>query len=54
MKKCSQCKKLFPEEALKKMINILDRKAYLIYVCPNCQFIVLNNPNYYYLVEPEK
>ncbi|MGE5416015.1 MAG: hypothetical protein ACM3UZ_04505 [Acidobacteriota bacterium] len=54
MKKCDQCKKTFPEPTLKTMISILQRKAYIVHVCPNCQSIVLNNPNYYYLIEEEE
>jgi DNA-directed RNA polymerase subunit RPC12/RpoP len=51
MKKCSTCSKEFPEPTLKKMVQIIDRKAYLNYICPACQSVMLNNPNYYYLTE---
>jgi len=48
------CKKEFPEATLKKMVQIMDRKAYLNYICPACQTIVMNNPNYYYFEEEKK
>lgn len=51
MDKCSTCNKQFPEATLKKMVQIIDRKAYLNKICPSCQSIVLNNPSYYYLIE---
>jgi hypothetical protein len=51
MKKCSCCSKQFPEATLRKMVQILNRKAYLQFICPSCQAIVINNPSYYYLVE---
>ncbi|MGI5912382.1 MAG: hypothetical protein ACOX6E_07385 [Syntrophomonadaceae bacterium] len=51
MQKCSCCSQQFPEATLKKMIQIQNRKAYLQDICPSCQAIVSNNPNYYYLVE---
>lgn len=54
MEKCSTCGQTYPEETLKKMIQIVGRKAYLNNICPACQSIVLNNPSYYYLVEPKK
>jgi hypothetical protein len=54
MQKCDQCKKLFPPQALKIMVHILERKAYITHVCPNCQSIVLNNPSYYYLDNPDE
>lgn len=54
MQKCSTCSKQFPVATMKKMVQIIDRKAYLNYICPSCQSIVLNNPSYYYLVEPKK
>lgn len=54
MVKCSLCKKEFPEPAIKKMIQIIDKKAYLNCICPACQAIVMNNPNYYYFVEDKK
>ncbi|MEN6351708.1 MAG: hypothetical protein ABFD08_20250 [Syntrophomonas sp.] len=54
MEKCSNCSNSFPEAAMKKMIQIIDRKAYLHCICPSCQAIVANNPNYYYLVEEKK
>lgn len=54
MQKCSTCSRQYPEATLKKMVQIIDRKAYLHYICPACQAIVLNNPNYYYLVESKK
>ncbi|MDD2586824.1 MAG: hypothetical protein PHT79_08060 [Syntrophomonadaceae bacterium] len=54
MDKCSTCGQQFPETILKKMIQIIDRKAYLNKICPSCQSIVLNNPNYYYFIEPKE
>ncbi|MDD3269915.1 MAG: hypothetical protein PHX14_11380 [Syntrophomonadaceae bacterium] len=54
MEKCSICQKDFPEAAMKKMIQIVERKAYDKSICPSCQAIVSNNPNYYYLVEEKK
>ncbi|QGU00826.1 hypothetical protein SYNTR_2232 [Candidatus Syntrophocurvum alkaliphilum] len=54
MGKCNSCSKVYPDAALKKMIHIVERKAYLNYICPSCQAIVHNNPNYYYLVESNK
>jgi len=42
---------MYPRTILKKMIQIVDGKAYLNYVCPSCQSIAANNPNYYYLVD---
>ncbi len=51
MEKCSICSKPYPEGTLKKMVQILDRKAYLYHVCPACQSIINNNPSYYYLTE---
>ncbi|MGI5920955.1 MAG: hypothetical protein ACOX6I_04390 [Syntrophomonadaceae bacterium] len=51
MKKCSCCSKQFPEATLRKMVQILNHKAYLQFICPSCQAIVINNPSYYYLVE---
>ena len=50
MEKCSMCKKEFPIEALKEMVQIMDRKAYLGKYCPVCQAVAGNNPNYHYLV----
>ncbi len=50
-KKCSICSKAYPEPILKKMVQVLDRKAYLHYVCPACQAVINNNPSYYYLIE---
>lgn len=54
MTKCSCCGKQFPEATLKKMVQVMNRKAYLNNICPACQAIVLNNPSYYYLVEEKK
>jgi len=54
MEKCSSCSKQFPEAAMKKMVQIMGRKAYIMNVCPACQSVVLNNPNYYYLQESTK
>ncbi|MBO8158000.1 hypothetical protein [Thermosyntropha sp.] len=54
MEKCSICGREYPEAALKKMVQISGRKAYLNKICPACQAIVLNNPNYYYLEENKK
>ncbi|WP_061213426.1 hypothetical protein [Syntrophomonas wolfei] len=51
MEKCTICSKSFPEATLRKMVQIIDRKAYLNRTCPSCQTIVANNPSYYYLVE---
>ncbi|MEA1961425.1 MAG: hypothetical protein U9N81_09180 [Bacillota bacterium] len=49
MEKCNLCSKLYPVSALKTMVQIMGRKAYLQKVCPSCQAIAANNPNYYYL-----
>lgn len=54
MDKCSSCSKQYPEATLKKMVQVIDRKAYIMKVCPSCQSIVLNNPNYYYLADEKK
>jgi DNA-directed RNA polymerase subunit RPC12/RpoP len=54
MNKCSSCGKEFPEPTLKTMIHIIGRKAYTKKVCPSCQSIVLNNPNYYYLADEKE
>jgi DNA-directed RNA polymerase subunit RPC12/RpoP len=54
VEKCSSCKKQFPESTLKTMVHIIDRKAYIKKICPSCQSIVLNNPNYYYLGDEKK
>lgn len=54
MLKCNYCAKQFPETTLKKMVQIINRKAYLNNICPSCQAILLNNPSYYYLVEEKK
>lgn len=54
MRKCSICTKQYPEPILKKMIQIIERKAYLHYICPACQSVVSNNPSYYYLAEPKQ
>lgn len=54
MIKCSYCRKQFPEATMKKMVQVIERKAYLNDICPACQAILLNNPNYYYLVEDKK
>ncbi len=51
MERCNICNKDFPKAALRKMVQIIDRKAYLHQICPSCQTIVANNPSYYYLVE---
>lgn len=52
--KCSTCGKEFPKPTLKSMVQIVERKAYAQKICPSCQAMVLNNPNYYYLVEEKK
>lgn len=54
MEKCHFCSKLYPETVLKKMVQIIDHKAYIIWICPGCQPIVNNNPNYYQVAEPKK
>lgn len=54
MEKCSICGKSFPKATLKPMVQIIGRKAYLEKICPSCQSIVMNNPNYYYLGEKKK
>lgn len=54
MEKCNICSHEYPEATLKKMVQIMDRKAYLSFICPSCQSIVMHNPNYYYLIEPKK
>ncbi len=54
MEKCSMCKKEFPVSALKKMVQIVGKKAYLGQYCPVCQAVAGNNPNYYYLSEQKK
>ncbi|WP_054696344.1 hypothetical protein [Syntrophomonas palmitatica] len=48
MEKCSMCSKQFPEATMKKMVQIIDRKAYAQNICPACQHLAVNNPNYYY------
>lgn len=52
--KCSECNKEYPILTLKAMVHIVGKKAYYKIICPNCQSVVLNNPNYYYLVEKKK
>ncbi|MGI6433772.1 MAG: hypothetical protein ACOX0F_00075 [Syntrophomonadaceae bacterium] len=54
LEKCSVCSKDYPTPTLKVMVHIVERKAYIKKICPNCQSIVLNNPNYYYLVEEKQ
>lgn len=54
MEKCDFCSKEYPEAILKKMVQILERKAYLVHICPACQPIVANNPSYYNLQEKIK
>lgn len=51
MAKCSICSREYPHDILASMVQIVGRKAYLQLVCPACQPIVVNNPNYYYLAE---
>lgn len=53
MKKCSCCSKLYPEAILKNMVRVIGNKAYEQKVCPSCQSVIANNPNYYYF-EKEK
>ena len=54
MEKCGFCSKKYPVSILRSMVQIIDRKAYLVHVCPACQPIVHNNPNYYDLMDPNK
>ncbi|HHW60354.1 MAG TPA: hypothetical protein GX404_00440 [Syntrophomonadaceae bacterium] len=54
MDKCDLCSKQYPEATLKKMVQIMGRKAYLQNVCPACQAVIINNPNYYYLQDFKK
>jgi hypothetical protein len=54
VKKCNSCSKQFPEIIMKTMIHIIDRKAYIENICPSCQSILHNNPNYYYLADENK
>ncbi|MFY9323668.1 MAG: hypothetical protein WBJ34_02065 [Syntrophomonadaceae bacterium] len=54
MQKCSICNMQYPEPTLKKMVQIIERKAYLYHICPACQLVVINNPSYYYLTEPQE
>lgn len=51
MIKCYSCSKIYPKTILRKMVHTIDNKAYITYICPACQALVANNPNYYYLVE---
>lgn len=44
----------YPQPTLKKMVQIVERKAYLYYICPACQLVVNNNPSYYYLTEAQQ
>lgn len=54
MEKCSNCGKEFPEATLKKMVQLIGKKAYTKKICPFCQAVVLNNPTYYYLLEDKE
>ena len=47
MEKCSMCSKTFPEETMKKMIQVMGKKAYAQNICPSCNGLAANNPNYY-------
>lgn len=47
MEKCSMCTKKFPEETMKKMVQVVGKKAYAQNICPACQPLASNNPNYY-------
>lgn len=49
MEKCTVCYVEYPEQTLKSMVQIVDRKAYLYKVCPMCQLIVSHNQDYYYV-----
>ncbi len=53
MKKCYSCSKKFPDQAMRKMVNVIGRKAYPASICPACLSVVINNPNYYDLMEEE-
>ncbi|CFX06295.1 Uncharacterized [Syntrophomonas zehnderi OL-4] len=53
MLKCHFCSKMYPEAILKNMVQIIDNKAYIIWICPGCLPIVNNNPNYYQVSEPK-
>lgn len=54
MQKCHFCTKMYPQTILKNMVQIIDHKAYIIWICPGCLPIVNNNPNYYPVAEPKK
>jgi len=54
VEKCNLCSNNYPEATLRKMVQIIDRKAYLHLVCPSCQSITINNPNYYYFIETKQ
>lgn len=49
MTNCTICKKEFPEQVLKDMVHLMERKAFLELVCPACQMVALQNKDYYYL-----
>lgn len=54
MEKCTICKKLFPEEVIKAMVHIVDKKAYVERVCPFCQTITDHNDSYFYVDDRAK
>lgn len=47
MEKCSMCSKNFPEETMKKMVQVVGKKAYAQNICPACNGLANANPNYY-------
>lgn len=49
MEKCNMCSKKFPEKTMKKMVQVMDKKAYAQNVCPVCYHLAVNNPNYYHV-----
>lgn len=49
MEKCSMCSKKYPEETMKKMVQVMDKKAYAQIICPVCYHLAGNNPNYYHV-----
>jgi len=51
MKKCYSCSKKYPDQALRKMVHIVGKKAYPASICPACLSVIINNPNYYDLME---
>lgn len=49
MEKCSMCSNKYPEETVRKMVQVMDKKAYAQNICPVCYQLAVNNPNYYHV-----